>query len=137
MSTGGATRPPDPDAVYAALKTTGQLKSHRVVTYRCPQRCMLLDVLNLPDPLGVVVHIPRYRLSPGLNAQTSSADGRANNTEDGDNHWQGWTAPRAQVSRPELTCKHVMVPLEDEDLDAAISSRRAEVVVYPPGAQSA
>lgn len=121
------------DATYRALKSTGALKSHRLLTYRCPKRCMLLDVVNLPAPVGLIVHSPRYRLSPGLNAASSSASGRAKNTEDGDNHWKAHTFPVRAMSRPLLTCDHLRVPLEDVDFEADLEARHAEVVMLPTG----
>lgn len=121
---------------YEALKATRRLRSHRLLSYRCPSRCLLLDVVNLPAPVGLVLHVPRYRLSPGLNAATSNESGRANNTEDGVNHWKGWTGPRSAASNPTLTCKHVRTNLPDTDLDDDLAARHAEVIIFPNGDRS-
>ena len=74
---------------YAALKSSGRLPSHRVLVYRCPRRCLLLDVLAFPQ--GVVFHQPPYKRSPALNARTSSESGRAKNTTAGERHWKAQT----------------------------------------------
>ena len=92
-------------AAYEALKRTGKLSSHRVLSYRCPRRCLLLDVMEFPEPVGLTFHLPRYRLSPALNAETSSAEGRAKNTEDGDRRWKSHTS--AETFAVALNCDHL------------------------------
>lgn len=84
--TEGEARSDAAGAFYSMLKGRGQLKSHRVLTYRCKRRCLLLDVLDTRH--GILVHQPRYRLSPALNAASSSEGGRAKNTEDGHRKWR-------------------------------------------------
>src|SRR5699024_1121464 len=80
-------------AAYEATKKLGKLAQHRVIAYRCPdrKRCLLLDVARFPDPVGMVFHRPGYRLSPTVNAASSSADGRRVNTIDGDRRWKAHT----------------------------------------------
>ncbi|MGN7247093.1 hypothetical protein ACTHQ1_05080 [Janibacter anophelis] len=92
-------------AAYAALKKSGKLASHRVMSYRCAHRCLLLDVMEFPEPVGLIFHLPRYRLSPAVNDETSSPEGRAKNTEDGDRRWKAHTA--AETFAAALNCDHL------------------------------
>lgn len=118
------------DAFYAMLKARGQLRSHRLLTYRCQRRCLLLDVLRTSH--GVIVHQPRYKLSPEVNEQTSSPDGRTNNTEDGDRRWRGHTFPVEFAINFVLNCDHVNQHVLDRDqVQADVDATRREVVVRP------
>lgn len=104
------------EALHAALVSTGRIKSLRRLTYRChARRCLLLEAVDTPE--GVLVHQKRYKLSPTVNEATSTAEGRAANTEDGRNHWRAQTywlstsalrwddLPQAGQS---LECDHVL-----------------------------
>lgn len=70
----------------AMLKRDGKRSSHLALTYRCKtRRCMLMELYRTRQ--GLVVRYPPYKLSPRVNAETSSEGGRKNNTSDGDRHW--------------------------------------------------
>lgn len=95
-------------AAYEAMKATGRLKHHRMLTYRCKTRgCVLLDVLQLPAPVGMVFYQPNYKLSRSVNEAQSTPEGRARNTVDGDRRWKA----RAQVDGTpinySLVCDHL------------------------------
>jgi len=120
------------ERIYAALKATGKLSSHRVITYRCRlprQRCLLLDVLE--TPAGQIFHFPRYKLPPGVNEATSTAEGRAANTEDGGRKWKGYTSFIEAVGDTfEVNCDHVRaVPLTRDRVAADIAAGRREVTI--------
>lgn len=115
------------DKTYAALEATGRLAKQRALTYRCPSRCLLLEVI--PTRLGLLLHVPRYKLSPRLNAEASSAAGRAKNTEDGDRHWKARSFFEDTALGLSVSCDHVrsvVVGLEDihADLDAGATEVR-------------
>lgn len=99
----------DPDVVYRALKATRWLSKQRSLIYLCRnrRRCLLLDVVQMPT--GLLLHVPRYKLSTRLNEELSNESGRAANTEDGDNHWRDWTFYADQAADfLTLTCDHVV-----------------------------
>lgn len=96
------------DDVYRALKKTKRLSKQRSVTYLCGNghRCRLLDVVQTPT--GLLLHVPRYKLSPGVNEESSNESGRAANTEDGDRHWRGHSFYADEAADLlTLTCDHV------------------------------
>lgn len=78
----------DAGELYRALLVSGRLPSLRRLTYRCVNRCLLLDAVELLELGTVLLHQKRYKLSDGYNGQASSPAGRAANTYDGDNHWK-------------------------------------------------
>ncbi len=120
------------ESVYAALKATGKRASHRLALYRCPSGCVVLDVLNLPQ--GVIFHKPAYRLSPTMNATTSSAAGREKNTRDGDRRWKATTHFASECLNVTLNCDHLReVVLDKSEIQADLDARRAEVVVQVSG----
>jgi hypothetical protein len=113
-------------AVYRALKSTGKLASHRLLSYRCSRRCLLLDVLRFPA--GVVYASPRYKLSPGVNDRASSASARAERTEDGDRHWRTRAYFAQDALNAPVTCDHVRSSISKEEIDADLGSGATEVV---------
>lgn len=131
----------DVDAVYRALK-----RDHRrlldclQITYRCGVRwCLLLHVVE--TPAGIIIHRPRYRLSPTLNEARSNGPGRAKNTEDGDRRWRAATFPiETSGLKPSLpgnvglglACDHIDVLLSNNDFAAHWASRTA---VYRVGSK--
>lgn len=117
------------DSIYAALRSAGWLTSHRVLTYRCSQRCLLLDVVVTPQ--GTLLAFPRYKLSPALNAESSSESGRAKNTEDGDRRWRGRAFFAESVGNCPLNCDHVRAVLELDRIDADLDAGRSEVTITP------
>lgn len=118
-------------AVYDALRTTGKVSSHRLLTYRCPRRCLLLDVVNTPD--GLILHRPRYKLSPRLNAESSNESGRTKNTEDGDRRWTANTGFVESWGNVPLTCDHLRVTLDLAELQHDLDARHAEITVRADG----
>lgn len=113
---------------YALLRRTGRLSSHRLLTYRCARRCLLLDLVNTPR--GVIAHLPRYKLSPDVNAATSSEDGRAKNSEDGDRRWPSRTFMYSADWQLGVTCDHVAHQLIPHDRIAEdVAATRREVTL--------
>lgn len=96
------------ESIYAALLTNERTrKKARTLVYRCPnrKRCALAEVYA--SPAGVLIHHPTYKLSPDLNEQESSADGRAVNTTDGDRRWKVRTYFLEAAANLTLNCDHV------------------------------
>ena len=123
--------------IYGALKSSGQLHRHRLLTYRCPQRCTLLEIVDA-GPEGRIIGFPRYKTSRDQTERTSTESGRAKNTEDGYRRWKQHAAFEESVSRPPLSCDHLRsVPLEDDAIAADLAARHAEVVVRPDGSRYA
>jgi hypothetical protein len=118
-------------AAYQALKSTGALSSHRLIAYRCPRRCLLLDVINIPQ--GVILHRPSYKLSPSLNESSSNEAGRASNTTDGDRRWRQNTGFVSEWGNVPLNCDHVRVTLELDAVQADVDTHHAEMVVMSSG----
>ena len=119
-------------AVYRALKSKGELRSHRILSYRCPSRCLLVDVLSLPQ--GVIFHVPAYKQSPKVSDATSSPEGRAKNTSDGQSRWVAHTFFAQDCINVSLNCDHVLQGVLDKaDIQADLDARHAEVVVLPTG----
>lgn len=121
-------------AVYDALRATGKLSSHRLLSYRCPRRCLLLDVVNTPN--GLILHRPRYKLSPQVNAESSNASGRSKNTEDGDRRWRANTGFVETWGNVPMSCDHVRVTLNLDELQADLDARHAEVTLTSSGERS-
>ena len=123
--------------IYGALKSTGQLHRHRMVTYRCSHRCVLLEVVD-GGAEGLIIGFPRYKTSPEQTEATSNESGRRKNTEDGYSRWKQQAGFAENVSRPLLSCDHLRsVPLEDDAIAADLAARHAEVVVRPDGSRYA
>lgn len=116
------------EAFYAMLTERRQLKSHRAVTYRCERRCMLADVLV--TQAGILVHLPPYRLSPSVNAVSSSESGRRERTIDGDRRWRPRTFMLADALNITFNCDHVRSHvLENAVIESDVSATRGEVVI--------
>lgn len=131
-----AERSAQASALYVALRNTGQLHEHLRLTYRCPQRCALLHLVDTPD--GLLVGFPRFKTSPEETERTSSEAGRAKNTEDGHRRWRQHAAYIDNVSRPPLSCDHLHnVPLEDAAIAADLDQGHTEVTVRPDGSRFA
>ncbi len=115
-------------AFYVMLGQRGQIRSHRVLAYRCRSRCLLVDVLNTKH--GLIVHLPRYKLSPAQNEASSTSSGRAANTEDGNRRWKAHTFFEADAVNVAVTCDHIVHKLIDLDaIRSAIESDTPEVVI--------
>ncbi len=124
----GKSRTEAAEAFYQMLERRGEIRSHLVVTYRCPRRCLLAQVLRTNQ--GLIVHRARYKLSPGLNSQASSESGRSKNTEDGDRRWKASTFYLDQAVNVTLDCDHLRAAiLEVPRIEADIKARHAEVVI--------
>lgn len=77
----------DAESLYVSLiGDPTRLRGLRRLQYRCSQRCLLLDAIELPGT--VLLHQKRYKYSADLNEARSSDAGRAKNTFDGANHWR-------------------------------------------------
>lgn len=129
MFAAGKDRTALAESVYDALEAPGKLSSHRVLTYRCPRRCRLLEVIVTPQ--GLLLAFPRYKMSPTVNAERSSESGRAKNTEDGDRRWRRRAFFAESVGNCPLNCDHVREVLELERIDADRAAGLTEVVVHP------
>lgn len=119
-------------AAYAALQSRGKVYEHRLLAYRCEERCLLLDVLNFPQ--GVVFHSPGYKLSAGRNAATSTASGRSRNTTDGTRRWKSQTRFSASVENVQLACDHITArALARVEVQADLDAGHTEVIVIHDG----
>lgn len=88
------------ESKYLAKLEAGEadfFKSFERVVYRCPKRCLLLLVWDAPE--GTLVYRPAYTLSRRLNADTSTAEGRAANTADGERRWKASISPYDSLKR--------------------------------------
>lgn len=117
------------EAAYGALRAQGKLGSHRVLAYRCSRRCLLLDVLMFPEPLGVIVHQPRYKLSPTVNEASSSESGRAKNTEDGARRWRARYYSPDEMLNAALNCDHLQHVVIDRDRIVKDMSGQDRVII--------
>lgn len=118
------------ERAYDALKATGQLRSHIRLTYRAAKcRCTILEVLSFPEPVGWVIHSPRYRLAPARNAATSSESGRANNTEDGDNRWKRHIYAHINGPNHAANCAHLTTNIDTARIEADLTAGRSEVLI--------
>lgn len=104
-------------------------KGRERAIWRCKQRgCTLLLVWDAPE--GTLWLRPAYKLSHGLNIESSSEAGRANNTLDGDRHWKANVAPFDQVRGYDpggglsLECRHVHRYVNRDELVAAVDNSR-------------
>lgn len=121
---------------YTALKATKRLKDHRLITYRCPRGCLLLDVVQVPGQM--IGHSPAYKLSPGRNTETSTPAGREAHTRDGDRRWQARTYDIASALNFALQCDHVVGPVLDRDgVQADLDAGHAHVTVDASGSRKA
>lgn len=122
------------ELAYKALKATGQLSSHRLLAYRCPnaRRCLLLDVVNFPEPVGPLLVKPRYKLSAATNEAASNEAGRAANTEDGRNHWKAaYMVPEALLNVV-MNCDHIKdVAINKARVQADLDAGHTEVILTP------
>ncbi len=125
------------ERVYAALRSTGKLSSHRILTYRCERpRCLLLDVVSLPQ--GVIFHTPVYKLSPSANETTSSESGRTKNTRDGNRRWRERTKFASDCVNVALQCDHLrQVVLEKSAIQDDLDAGHADMVVLAAGVRQA
>jgi hypothetical protein len=122
-------------ATYRALKDTRKLSSHRIITYRCPDRCLLLDVLNLPA--GVIFRQPGYKLPPAVNDATSSESGRAKHAGNG-NSWNPRTYFAEDCIYVSTDCAHVhQVVLDKTEIQADLDAGHCEMTVLADGERRA
>lgn len=128
LFTEGAERTERAEAVYEALRVTGKLASHRVLSYRCAtRRCLLLDVLLLPD--GIVVASPRYKVSEPLNRETSTDGGRRAHTTDGNRRWKASAYYAEDAANFTVNCDHVVHGIIDKhDVETDLEAGRREAV---------
>lgn len=76
------------DEIVDALEALDQLRDRVALTYQCRdnKRCGLVRII--PTPEGTIAIVKRYKTAPGRNADTSTSEGRAKYTEDGDRRWR-------------------------------------------------
>lgn len=119
------------EAAYEALRATERLSQHRLLTYRCAERgCLLLDVVQLPEPVGRLFYQPAYKLSPVRNEESSSPEGRARNTVDGDRRWKPRTQTEAALINYTVTCDHLAgIALPAERVARDLQARGKTVMV--------
>lgn len=140
---------PNADVVYIALiGDTRRLAGLRRLTYRCPERCLLLDAVEVGET--VVLHQKRYKYSDGINLDRSSEAGRQRNTYDGREHWMArsyWIGSSALEFPDDVSgvgvavqCDHVgvmpnggVVVLSAEAFQSDWSAGHAEVRVRRDG----
>lgn len=80
---------PDEATLYQALRSSpSQLKRLRRLTYRCEQRCLILDSIRV-NPGTVLMHYEAWKYSPEANIRLSNEFGRARSTRDGNRRWRG------------------------------------------------
>jgi hypothetical protein len=109
------------------LKRRGALAAAVLVTYRCRHRCVLARIIG--TKVGPVVHCPRYKLSPALNAASSSPSGRGANTEDGDRRWRERTFLLADALNIPINCDHVRDVLDVVEVLRDLAERHAEILL--------
>ncbi len=116
-------------SIYNALTSARKLADHRVLVYRCPKRCLLLDVLLLPD--GLLIATPRYKLSPRVNEASSNEAGRRKHTEDGGRRWGAQAYFAQDAAGFSLNCDHVESHhLSQEAFELDMAAKR-ELVTIP------
>lgn len=83
-----------------------QKKAVRAVSYHCEtEGCTLLEVYPLKQ--GVLFYQPAYKLSPAVNEEKSSAEGRTANTKDGERRWSEQCGHLEGALNLNLNCDHI------------------------------
>lgn len=109
------------------LKRTGQASKRVATTYRCPRRCALLEVYSTMH--GVILYLPRYKLSEQANRADSSEDGRRANTEDGNRHWKASAGFLVSGVDLPLNCDHRRTTVPSDSVTDAVNAGTREVIV--------
>lgn len=107
------------------LRATGRARAHLAQTYRCVRRCSLLELYRTPG--GMIAFIPPYRLSPRMNSETSTDEGRRANTIDGDRRWKGRAFPLDTRFDYSLQCNHAQGLITGEQIARNLSEAAREV----------
>ena len=115
-------------AYYKLLRAQKQLNHVVSAVVRCSHGCLLLTVFQ--TPAGPAFHQPRYKLSPEMNAATSSEAGRLTNTEDNVRRWNAQGGLLASAVNFSLACDHVNAVLEKSQLTLGAPGRPTRRV-YP------
>lgn len=119
-------------AYLASLESSGALSKRAVVQYRCRsgRGCDLGRLVS--SPMGLILALPAFRLSPERNASTS-VESRASHTSDGDRRWQ----PNSDVLpsggvEPLLRCDHVdAYPVTAEQMHRDAETRPPRPILIP------
>lgn len=83
-----------------------ELRKQRHAKVLCEQRdCTLAKLYTTTS--GLIVYIPRYKLSPTENARRSSQSGREANTIDGERRWKSHAYFLEHALNVTLTCDHI------------------------------
>ena len=123
------------ESLYPKLVLVAKrMRLHRL-TYRCRNRCLLLDAIE--TPAGIVLRQKRYKFSDGLNASRSSADGRRVNTYDGDDHWKAHTyfLSSSALAFPDdpsvldVQCDHTIAAVRPAEFQADWDSGVSEITL--------
>lgn len=97
-------------------------------TFRCSKRGCVLAYVYV-TPCGVIVHQPRYKLSPEVNAASSNESGRANNTLDGDHKWKSKSHFLEKDNRYRFTCDHLIKWVPSAEIEKAATRRAKNIVI--------
>lgn len=132
LVTGTERRRREVRAYLAMLEGVGALSRKTVVQYRCRsgRGCDLGRLVS--SPMGLILALPAFRLSPERNASTSSGS-RATRTSDGDRRWQ----PNSDVLpsggvEPLLRCDHVdAFPVTAEQMHRDAETRPRRPILIP------
>jgi hypothetical protein len=94
-------------AYYRVLKEAKKLNNVLVSSYYCDDGggCLLLHIFQ--TPIGLAFFLPKYKLSRAENESSSNAEGRANNTDDGDRKWTFQSDALPASGNLTLNCDHV------------------------------
>lgn len=110
------------------LKRTGKAQSHRALVYRCPRRDALLEVYRTPR--GAILYFPAYKQSRRVNDESSSPEGRAANTVDGDRRWKAHAGMLHTGFSYPLKCDHALDGVIDgEQIEADLAAGTSEVLI--------
>lgn len=101
-------------AYFKLLRAEKKINSVSRAVVRCTNGCLLLTVFE--TPAGPAFHQPRYKLSPTVNAASSSESDRRANTEDNDHKWRERGGMVGSALNFLVVCDHVRQVLEKDDL---------------------
>lgn len=116
-------------AAYDLLKTKRRLGTHRILTYRCPDRCLLLDVVA--SNIGTILYAPPYKLSQSINDTSSVPSARAERTSDGNRRWNA----RAMIANGfdfGIQCDHVRDLVTAKRLEVDLTAGTKEIIWNHP-----
>jgi len=122
--------------MYRVHREAGVLDKYRLLTYRCPRRCLLLDVFR--TPAGSAVYFPPVKLSPDHNTETAEA-ARIERTTDGERRWVERADMLAALGNGprlpplHLNCDHTRSSLALDDIHEALRTLPVGTVILSSG----